>query len=144
MRLKPCPGCGQQVSKKAYACPGCGHPIKGRSPGKRGTSILTGSTVFIRRWGEAIFPVDVKITFTDEAEVAEKWDGRERWKRFDYMRAAKVARVEVDPEHKLVLDVNYTNNSWLREPRTDKAAIKWAAKWAIWLQSMMEFFAFFS
>jgi hypothetical protein len=102
------------------------------------------SAVFIRRWGEAIFPVDVKITFENGDEALEHWDGRDRWKRFDYLKNSKVARVEVDPDNKLVLDVNYTNNSWMNESKAPKAAVKWASKWTIWLQSLMEFFAFFS
>ncbi|RMF56607.1 MAG: hypothetical protein D6743_20010, partial [Calditrichaeota bacterium] len=102
------------------------------------------STVFVRRWGEAIFPIEVKITFDNGDEVVEKWDGRERWARFDYVKPAKVAKVEVDPNNVLVLDVNHTNNSWTAKPKAHRAAIKWASKWAIWLQNLMEFFAFFS
>lgn len=102
------------------------------------------STVFVRRWGEAIFPVDVKIVFDDGQEILEKWDGVSRWARFDYDRAAKVQQVQVDPEHVLVLDVNYSNNSWVRESRAGKAATKWASKWMIWLQNVLEFFAFLS
>ncbi|MFQ5771051.1 MAG: M1 family aminopeptidase, partial [bacterium] len=102
------------------------------------------STVFVRRWGEAIFPIEIKITFEDGQEVLEKWDGKDRWIRFDYLQNPKVTKVEVDPEHKLVLDVNYTNNTWTSHPDAKAAANKWASKWMIWLQNVMEFFAFFS
>ncbi|MFQ5637155.1 MAG: M1 family metallopeptidase [bacterium] len=102
------------------------------------------TTVFVRRWGEAIFPVEVKMTFADGEDVTEQWHGRDRWVRFDYEKSSKIAQVQVDPEHKLVLDVNYTNNSWVRESKAEKAALKWASKWVIWLQNVMEFFAFFS
>ena len=102
------------------------------------------SLVFVRRWGEAIFPVEVKIVFDNGDEVLEKWDGKARWKRFDYIKPAKVSRVEVDPENKLVLDVDHANNSWTREPKATAAATKWAAKWMIWLQNVMEIFAYFS
>jgi len=102
------------------------------------------STVYVRRWGEAISPVDIKITFANGDSALETWDGVERWARFDYRQRAKVSRVEVDPQHKLVLDVNYSNNSWTSKPRAKAAAIKWASKWMIWLQQVMEFFAFFS
>ncbi len=102
------------------------------------------STVFVRRWGEATFPVDVKITFSNGEEIQEQWDGQDRWARFDYLKSAKIEKVEVDPQHKLVLDVNYTNNSWTSKPQAKKAAIKWASKWMAWLQNLIEFFAFFS
>ncbi len=102
------------------------------------------SSVFVRRWGEAIFPVEVKITFDDDEEILEHWEGKARWTRFDYLKPAKVVRVEVDPEHKLALDVNYSNNSWVSKSRAEDASLRWVTKWMIWLQSVVEFFAFFS
>ncbi|MFQ5864749.1 MAG: M1 family metallopeptidase [bacterium] len=102
------------------------------------------STIFVRRWGEAVFPIEVKITFNNGEEVLESWDGQDRWVRFDYLKNSKVSKVEVDPEHKLVLDVNTTNNTWTRKPKAKISATKWASKWMIWLQNLMEFFAYFS
>jgi hypothetical protein len=102
------------------------------------------STVILRRWGEAIFPLEVKVRFEDGEEILEHWDGKNRWTQFEYLQPAKIASVEADPERKLVLDVNYTNNSWTHKPEAAAAARKWASKWMIWLQSVLEFFAFFS
>ncbi len=116
----------------------------GPGSGGDGSSPAYRSTVFVRRWGEAVFPIDVKVTFSDGEEVLESWDGRDRWVRFDYTRDAKVQKVEVDPEHKLVLDVNPVNNSWVRKSKAKIAATKWASKWMLWLQNLMEFFAFLS
>ncbi|MFQ5640109.1 MAG: M1 family metallopeptidase [bacterium] len=102
------------------------------------------STVFVRRWGEAVLPIEVKITFGDDDEVLENWDGQDRWVRFDYLKNSKITKVEVDPEHKLVLDVNTANNTWTSKPRAKISATKWASKWMIWMQSLLEFFAYFS
>lgn len=102
------------------------------------------SSVTVRRWGEAVIPIEVKITFDNDEEILENWDGQSRWFQFDYVKPAKVIKVEVDPDNKLVLDVNHANNSWLRESPAENAARRWAVKWMIWLQSVMEFFAFFS
>ena len=41
----------------------------------------------MRRYGEAMFPVDVLVTFENGEQVREHWDGRERWKVFTYERA---------------------------------------------------------
>jgi len=116
---------------------------KGRKSESDTTQMYT-STVFARRWGEAIFPVEVKTTFANGDTVLESWDGKDRWVRFDYLKPAKVEKVEVDPEHILVLDINYTNNSWVSEPTAKAASYIWMSKWMIWLQSLMEFFSFFS
>lgn len=102
------------------------------------------SSVDVRRWGGGIFPVEVRVTFEDGSVVEETWDGRARWTRFSYLRPAAVRTVEVDPRHVLVLDVNSSNNSWTRRPGASAAALKWTAKWAIWLQSLLESVAFFA
>lgn len=101
------------------------------------------ATIYVRRWGEATFPQDVQITFEDGEQITERWDGRSRWTSFEYRRPARVSRVEVDPQGVLVLDVNRSNNSWLRHAPAQKAAYKWASKWLIWYQSLIEFMAFF-
>jgi hypothetical protein len=102
------------------------------------------SIVDIRRWGEGIFPVEIRVTFADGSVAQEKWDGRDRWKRLRYDRPSPVRTVEVDPSRVLVLDVNWTNNSWTSRPSADAGALKWTAKWMIWLQHLMESAAFFA
>jgi len=100
------------------------------------------SIVYVRRWGEAVFPIEIKMIFDDGEEIMEYWDGKTRWIRFEYTRPAKLAQVLVDPEHKLALDINYTNNTWIREAPTKLATYKWVTKWMLWVQNLMEFFAF--
>lgn len=102
------------------------------------------STVIVRRWGESFFPVSVEVTFADGQTIGEEWNGQARWARFDYSHPARVATVAVDPERVLTLDIDSTNNTWTSEPAARPAARKWAAKWMIWVQSLLEFFAFFS
>lgn len=102
------------------------------------------SQAYVRRWGEAVFPMTVRLTFSDGEVIEEKWAGKERWKAFTYTRPAELVQVEVDPNHQLVLDVNYTNNSWTKSPEKKAAAWKWASKWMLWMQHMLEFMAFFS
>jgi Peptidase family M1 domain len=101
------------------------------------------TTVVVRRFGEAIFPVDVVTTFKDGERVSERWDGRERRAIYTYDRPAEGLKVEVDPERVLLLDVNYTNNSATLEPRAAEASLKWSLKWLVWLQDLMLTYAFF-
>ena len=109
-----------------------------------GAGATMDSIVDIRRWGEGIFPVEIRVTFADGSVAEEKWDGKDRWKRFRYERPSPVRTVEVDPRHVLVLDVNWTNNSWTSRPNAEAGALKWTAKWMIWLQHLMESAAFFA
>jgi hypothetical protein len=109
-----------------------------------GGEVRFDSTVDIRRWGEGVFPVGVRVTFDDGSVVDERWDGRARWTRFRYRTPSAVSGVEVDPGRVLVLDVNSANNSWTRRPESTAAAAKWTAQWAVWLQTLLETAAFFA
>ena len=110
---------------------------------RRGDGARFRTDVIVRRYGEAVFPVDVAVTFTDGEEVRVRWDGQARWQQFTFDRAAPAERVEVDPDRVLLLDVNYTNNSKTRAPRSDEASTKWMLKWMVWLQDLMLTYAFF-
>ncbi|RMF56458.1 MAG: M1 family peptidase [Calditrichaeota bacterium] len=101
------------------------------------------STVYIRRWGEAIFPIEIQFTFEDSTTIQEQWDGKARWKKFQYRTSSPLVKVEVDPRNILVLDINHSNNTWVSEPQNKLAAWKWASKWMVWLQNALEFVAFF-
>src|SRR4029079_17991521 len=95
------------------------------------------TSVIVRRYGEAIFPVDVLVTFTDGSQVTERWDGRDRWKLYTYTRPAQAVSARIDPNRVLLLDVNATNNSKTLAPRGPRAATKWSAKWMVWLQDCL-------
>jgi aminopeptidase N len=100
------------------------------------------TTVVVRRYGEAIFPVDVLVTFKDGTQVREHWDGRGRWNRYTYTGESQAVAAHVDPERVLLLDVDYTNNSKSLAPSGRSAATKWSLAWMIWLQDALLSWAF--
>jgi len=102
-----------------------------------------GRIVVARREGEATFPVEVVTTFEGGEQVTERWDGRERRAIYSYERPARAAQAQVDPRRVLLLDVNYTNNSHVANPRTDEASLKWSLTWLLWLQEQMITYGFF-
>jgi Peptidase family M1 domain len=95
------------------------------------------TTLVVRRYGEAVFPVDVRVTFDNGEQVTEHWDGRDRWRQYVYDRDAKARSAEADPERVLLLDVNVTNNSRTLQPKGLRAATKWSLKWMVWLQDCL-------
>jgi hypothetical protein len=95
------------------------------------------ATVVVRRYGEAIFPVDVLIVFAGGERVTEHWDGKDRWKAYTYERRSPVVSAQVDPNRVLLLDVDYTNNSRTLEPKGGTAAAKWSMTWMVWLQDCL-------
>jgi hypothetical protein len=95
------------------------------------------TTLVVRRYGEAIFPVDVEVRFSNGERVTERWDGADRWKLYTYDRRYSAVSAEVDPNRVLLLDVAYTNNSKTLEPQGGRAATKWSLKWMVWLQDCL-------
>jgi hypothetical protein len=93
--------------------------------------------VVVRRYGEAIFPIDVLVTFDDGERITEHWSGRDRWRLYVYDRAARARSAEADPDHVLLLDVNRTNNSRTLQPKGPATATKWSLKWMVWLQDCL-------
>src|SRR5215218_3309828 len=91
----------------------------------------------VRRYGEAIMPVDILVSFADGQQSREHWDGRDRWKQYRWERPVRAATAQVDPNRVLLLDVNCTNNTWTLEPQAERAARKWTAAWFVWLQDAL-------
>jgi hypothetical protein len=92
-----------------------------KDPGAKSSPEIFRTQVAVRRKGDFIFPVDVLIKFDDGKSLVEHWDGRDRWVRYSYDRPAQLVSAEIDPEHKVPLDLNLFNNSYA--VREDKRAI---------------------
>jgi aminopeptidase N len=99
------------------------------------------TTVVVRRFGGATFPVDVLTTFSDGSKKTERWDGVERRIIYRYDTKVRGRSVQVDPNRVLMLDVKYTNNSRTLQPRADEASLKWSLKWMAWLQDVLVTYA---
>lgn len=72
--------------------------------------------VTIRREGELFFPQEILIVFENGEEIRETWNGKDRWKRFEYIKPVKLKMARIDPGNKILLDVNWMNNSRLMKP----------------------------
>ena len=101
------------------------------------------TTVAVRRFGGAVFPVDVRVVFENAEEIRWQWDGKDRRKLFEVEKPSRASFVQVDPDHVLVLDVNGTNNSATLKPQAAAAARKWSLAWLVWLQDHLLTYGFF-
>jgi hypothetical protein len=70
------------------------------------------STVYLHRKGDFILPVTAEIVFDDGTRIRERWNGVDRWTRFTYTRNARIVSAEIDPDHTVLLDKNFFNNSY--------------------------------
>jgi hypothetical protein len=101
--------------------------IKDAPDEKKGETLFE-TNVLLQRMGDFIFPVAAQIKFDNGETIRETWDGRDRWKRFVYVKKAKVLSVEIDPDHQITMDVDYLNNSIATEPQrgaTQKIVVHW-------------------
>ncbi|MBC8042290.1 MAG: M1 family metallopeptidase [Rhizobacter sp.] len=94
------------------------------------------SKVIIERREEAVLPVEVVILFSDSSTAREAWDGRDRYKVFRYSKPVKVIKAAIDPEHKILLDLNFTNNQLTVAPET-AGLWRWVSKIGFWFQNVM-------
>jgi hypothetical protein len=79
-------------------------------------STLYRSRVILDRLGEVVMPVEVLVTFDNGDEILEKWWNNDRTMEFAYERPEKIVSVQVDPEHKILMDVNFQNNGLTVDP----------------------------
>ncbi|HET9466777.1 MAG TPA: M1 family metallopeptidase [Vicinamibacterales bacterium] len=100
------------------------------------------SDIIVRRHGDGIFPVTILATLANGEQRRLSWDGAGRWHRVTLEHASRVVSAQVDPDQVLVLDTNFTNNSYTTEPAAPRAATKWAATWMMWLQDQLLVWAF--
>jgi len=106
-------------------------------PEAAGTVAVWCSVVNIYNHGNVHYPVDIQVTFEDGTQVTEHWNGDQAYKKFHYEKPAKVERVVVDPDGKLFLDVNQSNNSRTRTP--DRTASKrWSLNLLLGLQHLLQ------
>ncbi|HVO24145.1 MAG TPA: M1 family metallopeptidase [Candidatus Margulisiibacteriota bacterium] len=92
--------------------------------------------VVVERLGTVQMPVDVQIVFDDGTVTNEHWDGRDRWRRFEYTGSQRVEWAIVDPNRTMPLDFNRLNNSRMRESGT-RGIVRIATRWGFWLQNVL-------
>jgi hypothetical protein len=93
--------------------------------------------VDIRRLGDFKFPVEVEMIFKNGDRIREHWDGQELWKKYRYTGPERLLSATVDPDHKIPLDINYTNNSKTVEEET-LGIRKMATRFLFWMQVMFD------
>jgi hypothetical protein len=73
----------------------------------------------------------VRLTYADGSSETTRWDGRDRWLRIERTAGSKLVRVEVDPEHRLLLDSDPWNNVWAAPDAPGASAARKARTYAI-------------
>ena len=99
------------------------------------------SVVRVRRLGEVVLPVEVELQFENAPSERRQWDGRDRWVSYEVTRPHRLVAAVVDPDDRLVLDVNRLNNARRVHP-DGRTAAYWAARLTFWLQGVLTLVGF--
>jgi hypothetical protein len=95
------------------------------------------SEVKIRRLGSFKFPVEIEVIFNNGEKIREQWDGQDLWKNFRYVKQAKLVSATVDPDNKIPIDINFTNNSRTVKKQA-KGVNKLAIRFLFWMQFLLD------
>jgi hypothetical protein len=124
--------------------------------------------VTVRRVGEAWFPVEILFTMSDGSSVSakpvavldgvieyqlnsskdgkqwiESWAIEDRWKKFKFTSGSELVAAQVDPEEKVLLDANLTNNGKTFSTGVG-GALRWSSGAMYWVQAILHAFSFLS
>ncbi|MDZ7340840.1 MAG: M1 family metallopeptidase [candidate division KSB1 bacterium] len=102
-----------------------------------GVAPLYLSQVTVRRLGAFRFPVEILVQFENGDTVREHWSGQELWKKFRYLKPTRLVSASVDPDRKIPLDINFTNNSRTAASRS-KGINKLALRFLFWVQMLLD------
>jgi hypothetical protein len=95
------------------------------------------TTIVIENRGTIRYPVEILVRFSDESEVRETWNGTYRWVRFSYERDAPLERVVIDPEERILIDLDRANNSFVVDP-VRRADLRWGIKLLMLIQNLLQ------
>ncbi len=112
-----------------------GNPLNAPKPQKQDTLYYT--EVKVRRFEDFVFPVEIEMVFENGDTIRESWDGKDYWTKFTYVKPAPLVYATVDPDFKIPLDINLTNNSKTLK-RQHKGLTKLSIRGLFWMQFLNE------
>lgn len=98
-----------------------------------GDAVFSGTARAAQGGFDAGDAMQLRVTFADRRELSTAWSGRERSRTFEFQSAAPAVAARLDPEHVLLMDVDYLNQSRVAEASAVPMG-KWLASWLVWLQ----------
>jgi hypothetical protein len=131
----------EAVSEKAAPPKGlfeAGATLQERVPTSLGRARGWNSHVTVARRGNVAMPVEILLRFEGGKVHRATWDGESPWKKFHVTNGPKLTEAIVDPNEKILLDLDRTNNGRLVTP-DGRAASRWTARAVFWMQNLMDF-----
>jgi len=90
------------------------------------------SVVLVRRYAAHV-PQKLTIRFDDGSVEQLDWPAEERWHRYVFEKAAKVTSAQLDPDRKILLDIDKLDDGRTRE-RAPLASRRWTFEVKAWAE----------
>ncbi|MDX1684751.1 MAG: M1 family metallopeptidase [Saprospiraceae bacterium] len=103
-------------------------------PGEEWRGVVT-----VRRLGEVILPVDIMVQYEDGSSEMISWDGVDSYYRFEFEKS--VRSCHIDPERKLMIDIDFLNNSLTLEDNKWPVR-KMGVRSIYWILNLLQSLAF--
>jgi aminopeptidase N len=101
-----------------------------------------GTLVWVMRQGTVPAPVEIVVMLADGTRKRLTWDGRGQITRFRFDLGSRVVRVEIDPERKLMAELDVLDNGVSVEPEVG-AALTFGGRLAFWFQLLSQMIGLF-
>ncbi len=105
------------------------------------------TTVVLRRYGEARIGgearIKLEVAFDDGSVETRFWDGRDRWAKMTFTKAARARSAQIDPDHIWLIDSNFANNSRTAAP-IRRNLVRIAGRIVFWFQTLLQTVSSFS
>jgi hypothetical protein len=84
--------------------------------------------------GSVKFPVEIQVLLENGRSIYDTWNGNEKWVKKEYFTESPAIGAKIDPYDKILLDVNFSNNSRVVSLNLNPV-IKWSQQWLFWMQT---------
>ena len=91
--------------------------------------------LLIERREEGIAPITI-IIYTEQDTIKLSWNGKDNFKRFKFYSKSRVVSAELDPQKENLLDINYSNNSYVMETKY-WGSLSFATRLFFWFQNAL-------
>jgi len=98
---------------------------------------LITSKVVLHRKGGVVLPVNIRFVYQDGTEIIERWSGEENYIEYFFENTKKITCVEIDPDQKIYIDLDFTNNSMTSYHNTTPI-LKAASKGVYWFSQALQ------
>ncbi len=98
--------------------------------------------VLLKRSGEVKIPVEVAVELEDGERIERIWGGEEGWHRLVLETKSKIKSATIDPQNRIVLDVDVNNNSLTRKSQ-DSVIFRLCSLYLFWMETFVQWITSF-